>query len=159
MTEPDRRRDAVEAVTWPVRVAAAWSWRVLAIAVGVWVLGQAFVRVELVAFSFILALFFTAVLHPLELRLRRIPGPPSLSAGLALLIGVAALVGIGWFVTEQITAHSSQLGDQITNFVDTARSWLHNGPFHLKTKDIDKLADNITKAVKNHQGQLVSGAI
>jgi len=152
-------RDAVEAVTWPVRVAAAWSWRVLAIALGVWVLGQAFIRVELVAFSFVLALFFTAVLHPLELRLRRLPGPRSLSAGLALLIGVAALVGIGWFVTAQITDHSAQLGDQITNFVDKTRSWLHNGPLHLKTKDLDKLADNITKAVKDHQGQLVSGAI
>jgi predicted PurR-regulated permease PerM len=99
------------------------------------------------------------VLHPLELRLRRIPGPRSLSAGLALLIGVAALVGIGWFVTAQISDHSNQLGDQITNFVDKTRSWLHNGPFHLKTKDLDKLADNITKAIKDHQGQLVSGAI
>jgi len=157
--EPARRRDAVEAVTWPVRVAAAWSWRILAIAVGVWVLGQAFVRVELVAFSFVLALFFTAVLHPLEIRLRRLPGPASLSAGLALLIGVAALVGIGWFVTAQITDHSSQLGDQITSFVDKTRNWLRNGPFHLKTKDLDKLADNIQKAIKDHQGQLVSGAI
>ena len=159
MSEPGPRRDAVEAVTWPVRVAAAWSWRVLAIAVGVWLLGQVFVRVELVAFSFVLALFFTAVLHPLELRLRRIPGPPSLSAGLALLIGVAALVGIGWFVTAQISAHSSELGDQVTNVVDKSRSWLHNGPLHLKSSDIDKLADNITKAVKDHQGQLVSSAI
>ena len=167
MSEPNRRpdaappdrRDAVEAVTWPVRVAAAWSWRILAIAVGVWVLGQAFVRIELVAFSFVLALFFTAVLHPLELRLRRLPGPRSLSAGIALLIGVAALVGIGWFVTAQITDHSTQLGDQVTNFVDKTRNWLRNGPFHLKTKDLDKLADNIQKAVKDHQGQLVSGAI
>jgi len=157
--EPTGRRDAVDAVTWPVRVAAAWSWRLLAIAVGVWVLGQAFVRVELVAFSFVLALFFTAVLHPLELRLRRLPGPRSLSAGVALLIGVAALVGIGWFVTAQITDHSTQLGDQVTNFVDKTRNWLRNGPFHLKTKDLDKLADNIQKAVKDHQGQLVSGAI
>jgi len=159
MSEPERPRDAVEAVTWPVRVAAAWSWRLLAIALGVWVLGQVFVRVELVAFSFVLALFFTAVLHPLEVRLRHLPGPRSLSAALALLIGVAALVGIGWFVTAQISDHSSELGDQITSLVDKGRTWLHNGPLHLKSSDLDKLADNITKAIKSHQGQLVSGAI
>jgi putative heme transporter len=155
----DRTRDAVDAVTWPVRVAAAWSWRLLVIALGVWLLGQVFSRIELVAFSFVLALFFTAVLHPVEMRLRRLHGPPSLSAGLALLVGVAALAGIGWFVTWQISDHSSQLADQITNLVDKTRNWLHTGPLHLKSSDIDKLADNITKAIKDHQGQLLSGAV
>jgi predicted PurR-regulated permease PerM len=157
--ERPNRRDAVDSVTWPVRVAAAWSWRLLVVGLAVWLLGQIFVRVELVAFSFVVALFFTAVLHPLELRLRRIPGPPSLSAGLALLIGVAVLGGIAYFVVWQISDHSSQLADQITNLVDKGRNWLHTGPLHLKSSDIDKLADNITNTVKKHQGQLVSGAI
>src|SRR5690348_9406512 len=94
----ERRGDAMDSVTWGVRTAAAWSWRLIVIGFAVYLLGQAFVRVELVAFSFVLALFLTAVLHPLEKRLRRIPGPPSLSAGLALLIGVLALAAIAAFV-------------------------------------------------------------
>src|SRR6476660_1283230 len=114
-------RDANEAVTWGVRVAAAWTWRLLIIAVGLYELGQIFLRVELVAFSFILALFLTAVLHPLEVRLRVIPGPRSVSSGLALLIGVLLLAAIGTFVTWQITSHSEQLGNQISNFVQRTR--------------------------------------
>jgi putative heme transporter len=152
-------RDANEAVTWGVRVAAAWIWRLLVIGLGLYVLAIIFKRVELVAFSFILALFLTAVLHPLERLFRRIPGPRSVSAALALLIGVAALVGIGWFVTWQITTHSTQLGDQISNFVDKTRDWLQHGPLHLKSSDIDKLATNITNEVQQHQGALISGAI
>ncbi len=152
-------RDANEAVTWGVRVAAAWIWRVLIIAVGLYELGQIFARVELVAFSFILALFFTAVLHPLEHRLRKLPGPGSLSAGLALLIGVLALAAIGTFVTWQISSHSTQLGNQINDFVEKTRSWLQTGPLHLKSSDLDKLAKNISDAVKRNQGALVSGAI
>jgi len=152
-------RDATEAVTWGVRVAAAWTWRLLVIALGLYVLGQIFQKVELVAFSFILALFLTAVLHPLENRLRVIPGPRSLSAGLALLIGVLSLAAIGTFVTWQITTHSEQLGDQISNFVQRTREWLQTGPLHLKSSDLDKLAKNITDAVKRNQGALVSGAI
>ena len=146
-------------MSWGVRVAAAWSWRLLIIALAVYVLARIFVRVELVAFSFVLALFLTAVLHPLEKQLRRIPGPPSVSAALALLIGLAVLAGIGWFVTWQITTHSSQIGDQITNFVDQTRDWLRNGPLHLKSSDLDKIAENITKAVKDHQSAIISGAI
>jgi predicted PurR-regulated permease PerM len=153
-------RDANEAVTWGVRVAAAWTWRLLVIGVGLYELAQIFLTVELVAFSFVLALFLTAVLHPLERRLGNVlPGPRSLSAGLALLIGVAALGAIGTFVTWQITTHSEQLGNQITDFVKQTRDWLQNGPLHLKSSDLDKLANNISDAVKKNQGALVSGAI
>jgi putative heme transporter len=156
----DTRRDAVEAVTWQVRVAAAWSWRLIIIAAGLYLLVKIFARVELVAFSFILALFFTAVLHPLEQRLRHmLPGPKSLPAALALLVGVALLFGVGWFVTWQITSHSGELGDQLTNFVDKTKNWLRTGPLHLKSADLDKLTSNITKTIKDHQGQLISGAI
>jgi predicted PurR-regulated permease PerM len=156
---PSPRANAAGAVTWPVRVAAAWSWRLLIIGLGIYVLAKIFVRIELVAFSFIIALFLTAVLHPLEVRLRRLPGPRSISALLALLIGIAVLVGIGWFVGWQISSHASELGDQISNFVTKLKNWLHNGPLHLKSSDIDKIANNITKTIKQHQGQLISGAI
>src|SRR5690242_18256213 len=115
-----RTRDANDAVTWAVRVGAAWTWRLLIIGLGIYVLARIFLRIELVAFSFVIALFLTAVLHPLEIRLRRLPGPRSLPAALALLTGVAALGGVGWFVTWQITIHSDELGNQITSFVNHA---------------------------------------
>ena len=154
------RRSAVDHVSMPVQVAAAWAWRLLLIIAGFYVLAKAFFSVELVAFSFVLALFFTAVLHPIERRLRAlIPRPRSLAAALALLIGLAALVGIGWFVTWQISTHANQLGDQISDFVRRIRDWLHNGPLHLKSTDIDKLTTRITDTIKQHQGQLISGAI
>lgn len=155
----DTSRDAVEAVTWQVRVAAAWTWRLLIIGLGVYILARAFKRIELVAFSFVIALFLTAVLHPLEIRLRRLPGPRSLPAALALLTGVAALGGVGWFVTWQITIHSDELGNQITSFVNHAKHWLQTGPLHLKSADLDKITTEFTNTIKQHQGQLVSGAI
>jgi predicted PurR-regulated permease PerM len=142
-----------------MRVAAAWTWRVLVLAAGLYVLAKIFVRIELVAFSFIIALFLTAVLHPIEVRLRRLPGPRSLSALLALLFGIALLVGIGWFVGWQISSHSGQLADQVSNLVTKLRNWLRHGPLHLKSSDLDKIANNITDTVKKHQGQLISGAI
>src|SRR5664279_118481 len=153
-------RDANEAVSWGIRVAAAWIWRLLVIGAGLYVFGRIFLRVELVAFSFVLALFLTAVLHPIEGRLRStLPGPKSLSTAIALLIGIAALGGIGTFVIWQISTHSTQLGNQVTDFVKQARDWLQTGPLHLKSSDLDKLADNITATIKKNQGALVSGAI
>jgi predicted PurR-regulated permease PerM len=159
MTDDHRRRSATEAVTWPMRVAAAWGWRLIVVALVIWLIGRVFLKVELVAFSFILALFFTAVLHPLEVQLRRLPGPRSVSAGVALLVGVLCFAGITLFVTWQIQDHSGELANQLTDFVSKTRNWLHDGPLHIKSSDLDHIADNITKTIKDHQGQLISGAI
>lgn len=156
----DTGRDAAEAVTWQVRVAASWTWRLIIIGVGLYLFAKIFIKIELVAFSFILALFLTAVLHPLEQQLRKfVPGPKSLPAVLALLVGVAALGGIGWFVVWQISTHSNQLGNQITDFVDRTKNWLQTGPLHLKSADLDKVTNNITDTIRSHQGELISGAI
>lgn len=156
----DTGRDAAEAVTWQVRVAASWTWRLIIIGFGLYLFAKIFIKIELVAFSFILALFLTAVLHPLERKLSKfVPGPKSLPAVLALLVGVAALGGIGWFVVWQISTHSNQLGNQITDFVDRTKNWLQTGPLHLKSADLDKLTNNITDTIRSHQGELISGAI
>ncbi|MEO9137480.1 MAG: AI-2E family transporter [Jatrophihabitans sp.] len=152
-------RHADDAVTYAVRIAAAWTWRLLILGYGLYVLSQIFFRIELVSFSFILALFFTSVLHPLEVLLRKPLRSRAASSAVALLVGLAALVGIGYFVAWQITDHSGQLGDQISTFVDQARDWLINGPLHLKSSDIDGYVKNIKDSVKSHQGELISGAI
>jgi putative heme transporter len=156
----DMRHDATEAVTWQVRVAAAWTWRVLLILLGLYVLAKVLHRIELVALSFAIALFLTAVLLPLKKLLRRLlPGPESLPALLTLLVGVAALVGIGWFVEWQISSHSSELANKVSSSIDKIRNWLSTGPLHIKSSDLDKITTNITSTIKSHQGQLLSGAI
>ncbi len=156
----DAGHDAAESVTWVVRVAAAWSWRLIVVAGAAYLIFRALSAVSLVAFSLILALFLTAVLHPLESRLRAwLPGPKSVPTALTLLIGIAVLGGIGYFVAWQITTHSTQLGNQLTDFVDNARDWLRTGPLHLKQADIDNLVNNITNTIKNNQGRVITGAI
>ena len=84
--------------------------RLLIIAAGVYVLVRICDKIGVVVFAVILTLFLTAVLHPLEKRLRAaLRGPKSLTALLALLAGIAALGVIGWFVSWQITSQSTQL--------------------------------------------------
>jgi predicted PurR-regulated permease PerM len=158
-TEPDKK-DAAEAVIWQVRVAAAWAWRLILLAILVYLLARIFHKLELVAVSFVLALFFSAVLHPLERAISKVlPKPRSLSSALALLIGLAVLAGIGWFVAWQISTHASQLGDQVNSVVNRTRKWLETGPLKINSGNLNNIADKITQAVQDHQNQLISGAI
>lgn len=156
----DTRRNSAEAVTWPVRVAASWSWRLLIVAAAAYVLVRVSASVGLVIFAVIIALFLTAVLHPLEQQFRRlIPRPRSLPPLLALLTGVAVLGAIGYLVAWQISSHTTVLADDISKVITQAEHWLQTGPLHLKSADLSKIATNLTQAIKTHQGQLVSGAI
>ena len=126
----DTRHNAVEAVTWPVRVAAAWTWRLILIGVGIYLIVRELDRVGLVIFPFIIALFFTAILHPVEVRFRRRlhHRGRSLSALGALLIGIVFLAGLGYFVVWQISTHDKQLADQVQKVVDNSKHWLETGP-------------------------------
>jgi predicted PurR-regulated permease PerM len=156
----DTGHDAAESVTWAVRVAAAWSWRLIVVAGAAYLIFRALSAVSLVAFSLILSLFLTAILHPLKRRLRAwLPGPKSVPTALTPLIGIAVLGGIGYFVAWQITTHATELGNQITDFVNQVRDWLKTGPLHLNQADLDNLVNNITDSIKRNQGRIVSGAI
>ncbi len=161
LTRPlsDTRHSAVEAVTWPVRVAAAWAWRLGLLAATVYFAVKELDRVGLVVFPFIIALFLTAILHPLEVRLRRLPGRKSLSALEALLVGIIVLAGLGYFVVWQISSHDKQLADQVTSVVDHAKHWLETGPLHVKSADLDKVTKNLSNTIQQHGGTLISSAI
>lgn len=155
----DTSHDAVEAVTWPVRVAAAWSWRVVVIGGAAYLAILLLGRVGIVVFSFVIALFLTAMLHPLEVRFRRVPGRRSQSALLALLVGVLIVAGLGTFVVWQISTHDQQLADQATKVVNNVKHWLETGPLHIKSSDLNKVSGNLTNTIKEHGTAVLSSAI
>jgi predicted PurR-regulated permease PerM len=155
----DTRHNAVEAVTWPVRVAAAWSWRLILIIGALYVLAKGLGYIGIVVFAFIIALFLTAILHPIEVRMRVLPGKRSLHALLALLIGIIAVAGLGWFVEWQISSHSKELADQLTRVVNNTKHWLETGPLHVKSADLDKVSSKLSDTIQKHGTELLSGAI
>jgi predicted PurR-regulated permease PerM len=155
MTSP-----TAEAVTWPIRVASEWAARLLVIAAGLYVLGVMLDTINLVAFAFVLALFFTSVLHPVEQRLRPVfGGRKSASSAVVLLGGIIVFGLVGWFVVQQISSHSGQLSDQVGQVGDKLQSWLQTGPLKLKNADLNQVTASLTKTIKSHQGQFLSSAL
>lgn len=154
-----RERSAVLSVSWAVRAAAMWAVCLLAVVAAGYVGVKLFERVSFIAFGFILSLFFTAVLVQLVDRLTGLGMNRTLATALVLVCGIAVFALIAWFVIAQITSHASELGDQIVAVANKITDWLKSGPLHLKDSDINAWQKQITDAVRQHQGQLVSGAI
>ena len=152
-------RSAVRSVSWAVRAAAMWAVCLLAVVAAGYVGVKLFERVSFIAFGFILSLFFTAVLVQLVDRLTGLGMNRTLATALVLVCGIAVFALVAWFVVAQITSHASELGDQIVAVANKITDWLKSGPLHLKDSDINAWQKQITDAVRQHQGQLVSGAI
>ena len=90
-----RSRDANEGVTWSVRVAAAWSWRLLIIIAAVAVVAWGAVQLSLIVFPVAIAVLLTVLLEPLVRFLHvkvRLPQTAAAATGLVVALLVVDLI-------------------------------------------------------------------
>lgn len=152
-------RRAEQHVPVSLRVAAGWSWRVLVIGAGIYVLVMIVGRVRSVVIPVIAGLLIAALIHPLAHRFQRM-GLPRLGAAFAalivfLLVVTGAGVAVGFNAANEIPA----VADQVSEGVDQVRDYLTDGPFHLSEGQIDDLVDDIRKSLTSNRGRVVSGVI
>jgi len=142
-----------------VRKAAAWSWRLLIIAVAAWVLLQFLMRLGVVIVPAALALMLTALLVPAVDFLNRRGAPRGGAVALVLICGLALVGSILAFVITQFADGLPDLADQVTRSIDSARHWLINGPLHLRPDQINHFGDTAIQTIRDHQQELTSGAL
>ncbi|MBT8225803.1 MAG: AI-2E family transporter [Dactylosporangium sp.] len=121
-----------------LRVAVAWSWRVLVLvaagAVLLWLIGR--LRTVLIPLS--IALLFSALLSPAVSFLhRRARLSGSLATGLVLVAGLAAVAGTLTLVVTEFVNGFPNLSDNAADGVRQIQDWLRDGPAHLSNSQLD----------------------
>ncbi|HET9565805.1 MAG TPA: AI-2E family transporter [Mycobacterium sp.] len=148
-----------EAVPPFIRKAAAWSWRLLviiALAVAViWVIQ----RLALIVVPIALALMLTALMIPAVDFLDRRGAPRGGAVALVLLSGIAIVGGLLTFVVSQFVTGLPGLVEQVTQSIETTRTWLIEGPAHLSKDQITNAGNSAIEALRNNQTKLTSGAL
>jgi len=148
---------ATDTVSWGLQVAAAWALRFLLVAAALVVLLNLLNSVALVTITVIVAVMICALLQPgVELLMRyRVPRIPA--ALLVFVLGMSTLVGAAWFVVQQVTANSSELGGQLLDAVGTIRNWLVTGPPKMSEHQVQQLIDDLTKTISENRASLAQG--
>jgi predicted PurR-regulated permease PerM len=142
-----------------VHKAAAWSWRLLVvIALGVAVLWVVR-RLEVIVVPVALALMVTALMIPAVDFLDRRGAPRGGAVALVLLTGVAIVGGVLTFVVSQFVTGLPGLVEQVTQSIESTRTWLIEGPAHLSKDQITNAGNSAIEAVRNNQAKLTSGAL
>ena len=153
---PDRPADQVP---WGVRVAAAWSWRLLLVGAVVWFVLRLVVQLRLVAFALVGALFLTALLYPLVRRLRANGAPRALSAAISFIGGLLVIGFVMWFVGQQFAANFDELRERALDGVDEIRGWARTGPLALEDTQIQQTIDNLRNSLEDNRSSLAAGAV
>jgi predicted PurR-regulated permease PerM len=158
LTGADRRGADDTAVPRGLRIAASWSWRVIVVIAGLYVLLYAAAYVAVVVVPVFVALLLAALLQPGAASLVRHGWPPSLAAFGMLVVGLGVVAGIITLVIERFTAGFSDLADQVSQGLTQIRDFVVDS-FPVSQRQIDEALTAAQDAIVANQDTLTSGAL
>jgi predicted PurR-regulated permease PerM len=155
-TRPDRAPGA-EVPRW-LQTGAAWSWRLLLLAIAAYIVARVAAVLYLVVVPCAAAILLTALLQPLAGRLRKAGLGPLGATWCTLLLAIVPLAGAVFLVTSRVRAEYPNLVTQFKHTTADIQSWLAGPPFHLRTGSLQTLSNNVVKYLSQHKS-LVEGTV
>ncbi len=155
--ESDRR--IADAVPPGMRIAADWSWRVLAVATAIGLLGFLVVQLRLIVIPLLIAIVLSSLLVPFCQWLQRHRWPKALAVAVTEIGVIAIVAGLVTLVVQQIRAGYPNLRDTSLERYDDFTAWLRDSPLHLTEKDLTGYIDQLIQGIQEDSSGLVTGAL
>ena len=141
-----------------LRITAAYAWRLIVVAVAVYLLFAVLAKLTLVAVAVFVGLVISALLRPLvDLFSRRMPR--GLAVAAALLLTILALGGAFTFVADSVAGQSGKLTTQFVSGLNEIERSLAGAPFHIRTVDLNQLGQQTRDWVTQNGGSLAGRAL
>src|SRR5829696_5149281 len=153
-----RRDPAEDDVPFSLRTAAAWSWRLIVVIAGFYVLLYAAAYVAVVVVPVIVALLLAALLQPGAAALVRRGWPRSLAAFAMLVVGLGVVAGIITLVVQQIASGFSDLAEQVSEGIGQVQSFVVR-TFPITTNQLENAVSQLQDLLVSNQDQLATGAL
>ena len=148
-----------EGVPTGVRVAAAWSWRLLVIGAVVYALLRLMGLLEVLVVPVLVALLVVALIKPVADALTRAYVPRGLASLLTLVAVLALIVGLFTLVGTQLVNGFPQLQRQAIAGLGEVERWLNGPPLHLTTTQLNQYLQSAQNSFTGGKSQLLSGAL
>ena len=155
---PSRPAGPEDDVPYGLRTAAAWSWRLIVVIAGFYVLLYAAAYIAVVVVPVIVALLLAALLQPGAAGLVRRGWPRSLAAFAMLVVGLAVVAGIITLVIERFNAGFSRLADQVSEGLGQVQSFIV-ATFPITRGQLDAALAQLQDSLVSNQDTLASGAL
>lgn len=144
-------------VPYGLTVAAAWSWRLIAVIAGLGVLWYLLGYVSLLVIPVLVAALLATLLAPLFEGMRRIGVPAILASLLCVILLIAVVVGLVVLAGQQIVQGFADLGDKLILAVDGAIGWLAGMGVELPTQGGG--LEGLWQTLQDNSGTLLNSAV
>lgn len=153
------RTFADDSVAYGMRVAGAWSWRILVVAAVIGLAGWIIVQLRYVAVPFMVALLLSALLVPFCNWLQRKGWPKWLAVTFNELAVIAVIAGLVTVIILQIRSGLPDLQAQTLARYEDFKQFLLDSPLHLSEVDINAYFNGFINTITTDTNALLSGAL
>jgi len=150
---------ADETVAPGMRIAAAWSWRVLVVAGVVALVGYLIVALHIVVIPFLIAVVLSALLVPFKNLLVRHRWPRWLAVAVNEVGVLVIVAGLVTLIVWQVKNGFPDLEKATVSRLDDLRALLAAPPFNLSTTDINSYLEDAWAAIQKDSSGILSGAL
>jgi putative heme transporter len=141
-----------------LQITAAYAWRLIVVAVAVYLVFAVLAKLTLVAVAVFVGLVITALLRPLvDLLSPRMPR--GLAVATALLLTILALGGVFTFVADSVAGQSAKLSAQFISGLTEIETDLAGAPFHIRAVDLTQVGQQVRDWVTQNGGSLAGRAL
>ncbi|MFT4136302.1 AI-2E family transporter [Microbacterium sp.] len=131
--------DSSSAVPRGLRVATAYAWRLVVVAIAIGIVIWVIIQLKLLVIPLLVAILLSALLWPAFTWLLRRGLPRWVAIVLSALGTIAIVGGLLLLVVWQITRGWSEVQQRTVQAVGELRQYLIDGPLHLSPAQIDDL--------------------
>ncbi|MFY1652407.1 AI-2E family transporter [Solwaraspora sp. WMMB762] len=142
-----------------LRIAAAWSWRLIVIGIVGWALLRVIGNVRIVIIPVLVALLLAALLAPAVGWLLRAHVPRTLATAVVLITGLAGVVGTLTLVVNEFITGLPDLSEKASSGIGEIQKWLRTGPLKLDDGQLDQYVEAGQNWINENTQTLTSGAV
>ena len=154
-------RDSVDRPTVPrgVQVAAAWSWRFVAVVAALTVAVLLIIQLSFIVVPLLVAVLLAVLAAPIANWLKRHWIPGWLSTLLTLVVFLSAITGLVGLVVEQILRDWTSLQDKSVLAYENFIIWLVDSPLHITEMQLNQWWTDLADQLNLNSAWILSGAL
>lgn len=149
-------------IPWGVRIAAAWSWRVLIILIGLGTLIWLLSHLTLLIIPLMIAALLATLLRPLHDLFVKIKIPRVLSAMLSILVLVGGVSALLYQVGQQIITGFAEMAEQVQTGIIQVVEWADDTAqqfgLEISADEFNAWMEEAQHWVQDNSGAIMGGA-
>jgi predicted PurR-regulated permease PerM len=138
---------------------AAWSWRLLLVAVVVYLAFRVAEALRLVVLPLMAAMLLTALLQPITGWLRQRGWPPLAATWVTFLAALLVIAGAITLFANRASADYPALSAEVQKTATQVQHSLAGAPFHLNAAKLQRISNDIGKFLSQHKAEVAGAAL